>query len=67
MAGCNVVATEHGRYSLSCMHAVSSAGSVWYDRVLRDGGQQRRRAEVVATDERYWSIVQPINRAREQG
>ena len=32
MGGCNVVATEHGRYSLSCMQKlhVSSAGSVWY-------------------------------------
>lgn len=29
---CNVVATEHGRYSLSCMQieTVSSAGSVLY-------------------------------------
>ena len=30
VGGCNVVATEHGRYSLSCMHNVSSTGSVWY-------------------------------------
>ena len=32
VGGCNVVAVEHGRYSLSCMHAetVSSAGYVWY-------------------------------------
>ena len=25
--GCNVVATEHGRYSLSCMQKLSSDGS----------------------------------------
>ena len=31
MGGCNVVATEHGRYSLSCTYAetVSSDKSVW--------------------------------------
>ena len=30
MGGCSVVAIEHGRYSLSCMQKLSSAGSVWY-------------------------------------
>ena len=30
VGGCNVVAIEHGRCSLSCMQeTVSSAGSVW--------------------------------------
>ena len=27
VGGCNVVATEHGRYSLSCMEKLSSDGS----------------------------------------
>ena len=27
VGGCNVVATEHGRYSLSCMQKLSSAGT----------------------------------------
>ena len=30
MGSCKVVANEHGRYSLSCMQKLSSAGSVWY-------------------------------------
>ena len=30
VGGCNIVATEHGRHSLSCMQKLSSAGSVWY-------------------------------------
>ena len=29
VGGCNVVATQHGRYSLCCMQKLS-AGSVWY-------------------------------------
>ena len=28
VGGCNVVAIEHGRYSLFCMQKLSSAGSV---------------------------------------
>ena len=45
VGGCNVVATEHSRYSLSCMQRLcSSAGSVWYV------GSFKLRCEIIAAE-----------------